>query len=230
MTQDGARPLAVVTGASAGLGAAFARALAVRNYDLVLVARRKDRLEALLAELSQQHGITGVCVGADLSLPEAHVPVVEALTAQGRDAAMLVNNAGYSLPQTFMGTDWNAQRDFIMTLVMAVCGLTHALLPGLIKNGGGKIIMLGSMAGLSPGGAGHTLYPAAKSFVNKFALSLDAELRGKGIKVTCVNPGVTDTEFQAANGTQDVMSKAPRMFRMSAEDVVAQTLRANDDG
>jgi len=142
----------------------------------------------------------------------------------------LVNNAGYSLPKTYTAYPWEQQRDFVMTLVMAVCGMTHAVLPGMLARGRGRIISVGSMAGLSPGGAGHTLYPAAKSFVDKFSRSLDAEVRDKGVKVTCVHPGFTESEFQVANGMDAVIKENPRGMMMSADEVVRQTLEANDTG
>ena len=224
------RPLALVTGASAGIGAAFARALAARGMDLALVARRLDRLEALAAALRKDHPVDAFAIQADLSVVDAHLPIMAALKGRGRDIDMLVNNAGFSLPKTYAATTWAEQRDFTMTLVMAVCGLTHAALPTMLARGGGSIINVSSMAALSPGGAGHTLYPAAKSFVLKFSLSLDAEVRAKGVKVTCVIPGFTESEFAVANGTSDVLALSPRAFFMTAEKVVEATLAANDRG
>lgn len=221
---------ALVTGASAGIGAVFARRLAARGYDLALVARRRDRLEALAAELAGAHGIRTRTIAADLATVDAHLPIMAECAASGIEIDTLVNNAGYSLPKTYVATSWEEQRDFTMTLVMAVCGLTHAALPGMIARGRGRIIFVGSIAGLSPGGAGHTLYPAAKSFANKFALSLDAELRRKGIKVTCVNPGSTESEFAIANKTDHLMKQMPRPFKMTAEAVVDAALAANDRG
>ena len=224
------RPLALVTGASAGIGAAFARALAARGMDLALVARRLGRLEALAVTLRRDHAIDAFAIQADLSVVDAHVPIMAALAARGRQIDMLVNNAGFSIPKTYAATSWAEQRDFTMTLVMAVCGLTHAALPAMLARGAGAIINVCSMAALSPGGAGHTLYPAAKSFVLKFSLSLDAEVRAKGVKVTCVIPGFTESEFTSANGTSDVMADSPRAFMMTAERVVAAALEANDRG
>ncbi len=230
MTGMDGNPLALVTGASAGIGAAFARALAARGEDVALVARRMDRLQSLAAELQAQHRIEAIPIQADLSIAEAHAPVMAALEARGRSVGVLVNNAGFSIPQTYDKTTWAQQRDFVMTLVMAVCGLTHAAIPGMIARGRGRIINVSSMTALSPGGAGHTLYPAAKAFVYKFSLSLDAELRAKGIKVTCLIPGFTESEFTQANHTDTIMANSPRSFMMRAEDVVAAALRANDRG
>jgi short-subunit dehydrogenase len=224
------RPLALVTGASAGIGATFARALAARGYDLALVARRLGRLETLAADIRQASGVEAFAIQADLSLVDAHLPVVAALKERGRSVDMLVNNAGFSIPKTFAATSWVEQRDFTMTLVMAVAGLTHALLPDMIARGRGSIVNVSSMTALSPGGAGHTLYPAAKAFVLKFSLSLDAEVRKKGVRVTCVIPGFTESEFAVANGTRDVLDKTPRNFMMTSEAVVEATLKANDKG
>ena len=224
------RPLALITGASSGIGEAFARELARRGHDVLLVARRLDRLDTLAAGLRASHGIDAYTLSADLSLADAHLPVMARLKELGRHVDVLVNNAGYSIPQTYARTDWSAQRDFVMALVMAVCGLTHAVIPGMIERGRGAIINTGSMAGFSPGGAGHTLYPAAKAFVWKFSLSLDAELRRHGIHITCVTPGFTESGFAAANGTDHLMKQSPRLFVMSAESVVAATLRANERG
>lgn len=224
------RPLALVTGASAGIGTAFARALAARGYDLALVARRLDRLEALAKDLRATGGGDAFAIPADLSVVDAHLPIVAALDARERSVDMLVNNAGFSIPKTFAATSWESQRDFTMTLVMAVAGLTHALLPAMIARGKGSIVNVSSITALSPGGAGHTLYPAAKAFVLKFSLSLDAEVRSKGVRVTCVLPGFTESEFSTANGTKDVLNKTPRKFVMTAEAVVDATLKANARG
>lgn len=224
-----ARPLALVTGASAGIGTAFAHRLAREGYDLALVARRMERLEALSAELRAAHGVSALPIAADLSRPEAHTPIMAALG--GRPVSLLINNAGYSLPKTFAAYPWAEQRDFIMTLVMAVAGLTHAVLPGMLQAGRGRIITIGSMAGFSPGAAGHTLYPAAKSFVLKFTQSLDAEVRAKGVFASCVAPGFVATEFQAANGMEAQMERGvPKGFVQSADRLAEVALKANARG
>ena len=223
-----ARPLALITGASAGMGVVFARRLAARGYDVALVARRAERLEALAAEIRQGFGVEARVIVADLSQVDAHLAVLGPLG--GRDVDLLVNNAGYSLPDDYARTDWAAQRDCIMTLVMAVCGLTHAVLPGMLAKGRGRIITVSSLLALSPGGPGHTVYPAAKSFVLKFMLSLDAEVRRRGIVITCVLPGSTASEFQTANGTADAMAGMPKSLIATPEQVVDAALAANDRG
>jgi short-subunit dehydrogenase len=224
------RPLALVTGASSGLGAEFARAYAARGYDLLLTARRLDRLEALAAELSAAHGIEAFCVSADLGAFEAEKPILEALAARGRTADALVNNAGFSIPQSFGAVTWSRQRDFLMTLILAPCALAHAVLPGMIAKGAGRIINVASMASFAPGAAGHSLYPGAKSLMLTFSQALDAEYRSKGLKVTAVCPGFTKTEFAEANATAHLMDDAPRLFWQSAQTVVSAAIAGNEAG
>ena len=223
-----ARPLALITGASAGMGAVFAERLAARGHDVALVARRADRLQALATELRARHGVEVLVIPADLSVVDAHLSIMDAL--DGRAVDMLVNNAGYSLAPRYAETPWATQRDFVMTLVMSVCGLTHAVLPGMLAKRRGRIITVSSLLALSQGGPGHTLYPAAKSFVLKFMLSLDAEVRGRGVTVTCVLPGSTSSEFQVANGTADAMRGMPSAFIATPLQVVEAALAASDRG
>ena len=224
------RPLALVTGASSGIGEAFARALAARGHDLALVARRADRLEALAAELSERHGIDAFAVPADLSLLGANDTVLDAVEARGRRVEVLVNNAGFSIAQSFADVSWSRQQDFLMTLVVNACGLAHGVIPGMVSRGSGRIINVGSLAGFAPGVAGHTLYPGAKSLMLTFSQALDAEYQSKGLKVTVVCPGFTKTEFAQANGTGSVMEEAPRRLFQTADQVVTAALKANDRG
>jgi short-subunit dehydrogenase len=225
-----ARPLALVTGASAGLGAAFARAYAARGLDLVLVARRADRLEALARELTDAHGIEAMALPADLSRFEAHLPLMAQIAARGRTVDVLVNNAGFGIPQSFAGVAWDRQRDFLMTLVVNPCGLAHAVIPGMAAHGRGAIINVASLAAFAPGVAGNSLYPGAKNLMVKFSQALDAEYRAKGIKVTAVCPGFTKTEFASAAGVQGIIDAEPRFLSQTAEEVVETAIRANDRG
>ena len=222
--------LALITGASAGIGEAFARAYAAHGLDLALVARRADRLEALAAELRAAHGVQVLVIPADLSVWEAHPAVLEAVAKAGRHVDVLVNNAGFGVPQSFTGAPWERQRDFLMTLVVNACGFAYGVIPGMAERGWGRIVNVASLAAFSPGAAGYTLYPAAKSFAVKFSQSLDAELRGKGVKVTAICPGFTQTEFAAASGTQHLMDQAPRRFWQTPEAVVREAIAANEAG
>ncbi|MGI8841623.1 MAG: SDR family NAD(P)-dependent oxidoreductase [Caulobacteraceae bacterium] len=224
------RKLAVITGASAGLGAAFARAYARRGFDLALAARRVDRLEALAGELAAVHGIEAFPIGVDLAVFGAEATVLNAIAARGRAADVLVNNAGYSIPQSFAAVPWERQRDFLITLVVSACGLAHGVIPSMVARGGGAIINVASLAGFGPGMAGHTLYPAAKSLAIKFSESLHEEYGARGVRVTALCPGFTRTEFALANGTQGTMDASPRFWFQAAEAVVEAGIRANEGG
>jgi short-subunit dehydrogenase len=224
------RKLALITGASAGMGAAFARAYAARGLDVALVARRADRLEALAAELRERHGVDAIVIPADLSRFGVEAEILGVLDEHGREADVLVNDAGFSIPQSFAAVPWSDQRDFLMTLVVSACGLAHGVLPGMTARGSGSIVWVASMAAFSPGAAGHSLYPGAKSLTVKLCQALDAEYRSQGVRVTALCPGFVKTEFAAANNTQHLMDEAPRLFWQSAEHVVEVAIRANEKG
>ncbi|MFI4933239.1 MAG: SDR family NAD(P)-dependent oxidoreductase [Caulobacterales bacterium] len=227
MSAEAPRRLALVTGASAGLGAAFARAYAARGLDVALVARRADRLEALAEELRRAHAIEAVVIAADLAAWEAHAPVLQALADRGRAVDVLVNNAGFGIAKSFAAVPWERQRDFLMTMAVSVCGLAHGVIPGMVERGAGSIINVASLAAFSPGVAGNSLYPGVKSLVLKFSQALDAEYRAKGLKVTAICPGFTKTEFAAAAGVQEIMDREPRLLSQSAEAVVESAIAAN---
>lgn len=220
----------LVTGASAGLGEAFARAYAKRGRDLVLVARRVERLERLAGELKDAHGVDSLVVPADLSGFEAWRPIVDTLSGHGADVHTLVNNAGFGIPQDYLNAPWERQRDFLMTLVVNACGLAYALLPGMLEKRSGAVINIASMAAFSSGAAGNTLYPAAKSFMVKFSQSLSAEVKSCGVNVTAVSPGFVKTDFGKAAGIQDLMEREPRLFWQSAETVAEAAIAANARG
>ena len=222
------RKLALITGASSGIGAAFARAYAARGYDVALVARRADRLEALAKELGEKHGIEAIVIVADLAKWEGHQPVLDAIAARGRVVDVLVNNAGFSIAQSFIGVPWENQRDFLMTLIVTACGLSYGVLPGMVQRKQGAIINVASLAGFAPGVAGHSLYPGAKSLAIKFSQALDAEVRAHGVNVTAICPGFTLTEFAEANGTKEIMDTANRRLFQTADQVAAIAIRANE--
>ena len=230
MPAEAPRRLALVTGASAGLGQAFARAYAQRGLDVALVARRLDRLEALARELRRARGVEALAIAADLAEFEAHNGVIKALTDRGRTVDVLVNNAGFGIPQSFGATPWSRQRDFLLTMAVNVCGLAHAVIGPMAARRSGAIINISSLAAFSPGVAGNSLYPGVKSLMLKFSQALDAEYRAAGVKVTAVCPGFTRTEFAAAAGVQEIMDREPRLLWQSADQVVEAAIRGNEKG
>jgi short-subunit dehydrogenase len=221
------RRLALVTGASAGLGAEYARLLAARGFDLALTARRAARLETLAAELAGAHGIEAFAAPADLADPAGARAVLDAVAARGREVDVLINNAGYGLPGGFARTRWADQRDFLQVMVNAPCELAHGVFPGMVARGWGRIVNVASMAGLAPPSAGHTLYPAVKSLLIKFSESLHLEGAPHGAHVTALCPGFTYTEFHDANGTRERARAAiPGWMWLQARPVVEAGWRA----
>jgi short-subunit dehydrogenase len=225
-----ARPLSLVTGASSGIGAAFAKALAARGHDLVLTARRTERLETLAAGLRQQHGCTVTVLGADLADPAASRTLCEDLGRRGLAVDWLINNAGYGVPGSFVGNDWHTHADFMRVLVQAPLELAWRLLPGMRERGYGRIVNVASLAGHVPGTAGHTLYAPAKAFLIKFSQGLALESRERGVHVCALCPGFTYSEFHDVTGTRTLMNKLPGFMWQNAEAVVAEGIAAVERG
>jgi uncharacterized protein len=219
---------ALVTGASSGIGAAFAREYARRGIPLVLTARRIDRLEALAAELRTQVPVE--VIAADLARRDAAAGLVEELQRRQVRVAHLVNNAGYGVPGRFLSSDWAVHADFLQVLVTSVAELTWRLLPAMEAAGHGRVINIASLAGLTPPSAGHTLYGAAKAFVIRFSESLAEETRLRGVHVTAVCPGFTYSEFHDTNGMRERVSKLPKWLWLDADTVARIGIAAAERG
>jgi short-subunit dehydrogenase len=224
------RTVAVITGASSGIGAEYARALAARRYDIVLVARRRERLCELAAEISGRHGITAEVLDADLSRDEGIAAVSQRIIAEDR-LGLLVNNAGFGLLGNFHQTSQDAQDRMYQVHVIATMRLSHAALPGLLRRDGGAIINVASVAGFTRM-PGHASYAATKSWIIAFTECLHLEMRGAGshVNVQALCPGYTYTEFHAALGVDRNALMPSGKFWMSAGSVVAESLRGLDRG
>jgi short-subunit dehydrogenase len=221
---------ALITGASAGIGATFARAYAAKGANLVLVARREDRLRELAAELEKSHAIKTRIIAADLADPLAPQRVFDALRAEGATADILVNNAGYGLPGGYTENDWTTHRAFLELMVNSYAQMTRHFLPGMLERKYGRIIQVASLAGLVPGSAGHTLYGPSKAFLVSFAQSLAAEGAGFGVKSSALCPGFTYSEFHDVNDTRGMVSQLPKYMFMQAEPVVEGAIKAVERG
>lgn len=187
-------PVALITGASAGLGVDFARQLAAKGYRLVLVARRKDRLDALAAELGHARA-----VACDLGAPGAVAELMTDIRAAGETVSVLVNNAGFGLGGKFAILNGARQRSMIDLNCGALTELAHAVLPDMLAKKKGAILNVASTAAFQPG-PGMAVYFATKAFVLSFTEALHEELRDQGIRVTALCPGPTATEFGEVAG------------------------------
>ena len=221
MTMEKGR-FALVTGASAGIGEAFARLLAAKGCDLVLTARREDRLRRLADDLGRS-GVAVHVLPADLAEPDAPARLQAGLAALGRTVDILVNNAGYGLPGRYVDTAWADQADFIQAMVTAPAELAHRLAPAMAAQGYGRIVNVASLAGLAPGGPGATLYAAAKAFMVRFSESLHLELLGTGVHVTAHCPGFTYSEFHDVTGSRDLVHRSTPRFAWQDAATVART-------
>lgn len=220
--KDGTGRRALVTGASSGIGLAFARVVAERGYDVILTARRSDRLQAIAEELTRRHGVNVTVESADLAEPDAVARLVSSLDARALTVDVLINNAGFGVPGSYVSTTWAEQQRFLQVLVVALAELAHRVMPGMIERRWGRIVNVASLAGLLPGVAGHTLYAASKAFVITFSESLALEGAPYGVHVSASCPGFTLTEFHDVTGTRDKVSRLPG-FMWSDADTVART-------
>ena len=213
-------PVTVITGASAGLGVDFARQLSARGDRLLLVARRKDRLDALAAELGNARTLA-----LDLSVPGAAADLVADLAAHGETCATLVNNAGFGLWGKFLALDGPRQRQMIDLNCGVLVELCHALAGPMVERGDGAILNVASTAAFQPG-PGMATYFASKAFVLSFTEALHEELRTKGVRVSALCPGPTATEFGAVAGfhKEGVIDK----LAARSADVVAAGLKDLD--
>lgn len=223
------RRLALVTGASAGIGAAFARIYASHGYDVALTARRTDRLERLAEEIGLRYGVETLTFAADLAEPAAPGAILDHLAAHGRGVDALVNNAGYGVPGSYAESPWETHAAFLRVLLNAPTELAHRVLPGMVERRFGRIVNVASLAGLIPGSPGATLYGATKSYLVKFSQSLHLENLANGVHVSALCPGFTYSEFHDVNHTRDQISRAaPDWMWLGADEVAAAGYEATE--
>ncbi|MHB8530238.1 MAG: SDR family NAD(P)-dependent oxidoreductase [Caulobacteraceae bacterium] len=221
--------LALITGASAGIGAAFARVYAAHGYDLAITARRRERLEALAEEIRGRHGLEVIVAPADLADPAAPAAILAAVGAQGRGVDALVNNAGYGLVADFARADWAAHRSLLQVMSLAPLELTHGVLAGMLERRFGRIVNVASLAGLIPGAAGASLYGPIKALLVRFSQALHVETQGSGVHVSVLCPGYTESEFHDADGARALMGEnTARWLWQGADEVAAAGYEAGE--
>lgn len=224
-----ARRYALVTGASSGIGAEMARLAAAKGCDVGLVARRADRLEALAAEL-RATGAKADVFQSDLAKSGAAASLADSVLSTSLHVDVLINNAGATVVRGFAGARLDEQIAFLELTIVTPVSLAHTFLPGMLANRHGRIINISSIAALSSGGKGNTLYPGGKSFLLKFSQSLNAEVKDRGVFVTAVLPGFVATEFQAVNNIPTEAGGAARRLAQTPAEVAREAWMRNDNG
>ena len=216
---------ALITGASSGMGEAFARELASQNYDLIIVARRKDRLEELTEELKSNYSISVDVIVADLSTEKGIERVEEHIKKAG-NLGVLINNAGFGTAGHFSDVSPDKSINMINLHVLAVTRFCRAALPNMIKRNRGSIINVSSVGAFCPL-PGNTVYAATKAYLCMFSRSLQTELRGYNIQVQALCPGFVYTGFHDTDEFKNFnRSSVPKGLWMSAQEVVEQSLKA----
>ncbi|GAA4841191.1 SDR family NAD(P)-dependent oxidoreductase [Garicola koreensis] len=219
-----ASPTAVITGSTAGLGAAFAAQLAAQGYNLVLVARREAQLEAQAARLQAKHGVHAEVIVADLTTDDGVGAVQERLSDRANPVHLLVNNAGHGLAGSFVDHELDQERNLLRLHVQTTMELCHTAARQMVTQRGGRIINVASVAGFTPTGT----YSAAKSWVINFSKGLHNQLHDQGVTVTALCPGLVRTEFHQRSGIS--IRGLTKWMWLEADDVVRQALTANAQG
>lgn len=212
---------ALVTGATSGIGAQFSRQLAQEGYDLVLVARDRERLDSVAAELREEANVAVEVIAADLTTAAERAVVESRLKSATEPIAFLVNNAGYGLPQEFELNSVDDEERMLELLATVPMRLSHAALGGMLARGSGTVLTVASLAGEAPLG----LYAAAKAWPMSFSRWANAHYRSRGVTFTALAPGFVRTEFHSRLGI-DRASMAPKWMWLDAEFVVRSALHS----
>ena len=213
------RPIALITGPTAGIGLSFAHQLAASGHDLVLVSRTRERLEKLAAEVRERYGVEAEVLVADLGNRAELAPVEARLADPARPVDLLVNNAGFGLKEKFLDNTVEQEQYLLDVLVTAVLRLTHAAVGPMLQRGSGAVVNVSSVAGYLPRGT----YSAAKAYVTSLSEWADLTYRDQGVRVMALLPGFTKTEFHAR---MDVSREsAPSWMWLDVDRLVRDALR-----
>lgn len=223
------RRTALITGASAGLGAEFARQLAARDCDLVLTARRADRLEIVAQPLRVRHGIEVTCLTSDLADRHAPQQLFDALGDRGITVDWLVNNAGAAGPDLLEDAGFDQHARFLELMMISVAHMNHLFAPPMRDRGWGRIVNVASVAGRIAR-AGDCNYGPSKAYVVALSEEMNLTLKPQGVHVSALCPGFTHTEFHSAAGRDEFKASTPSFLWYDADGVVADGLNAVDRG
>ena len=220
---------ALITGASAGLGAEFARQLAGRGYNLVLVARRREKLDELALTLREAYGIEVLCIAADLSDPAAPQAIYDEAQGSNWQIDFLVNNAGSSGYHLLEDRDWAAHRDFFQLMMLSVAELCHLFIPPMLERDIGRVINVASVAARIPSSGGCN-YGPSKAYLVALSEDLSLTLKGTGVNVCALCPGFTHTDFHETADLLAMKKATPNFIWYPAEVVVKEGLAAVEKG
>ena len=220
---------ALITGASAGLGKEFARQLAAKGMNLVLVARRREPMEALADEFSAAHGVEVSILEADLSDSETPHRLFEQTEAQGLAIDYLVNNAGAEGPDLVRVRDWNKQQAYLTLMMTSVAAMCHEFLPSMVQRGFGRILNVASVAGRMTVGGDYS-YGPTKAYLIALSKGLASAYRSKGVHVMALCPGFTHTDFHASDKLTIMKSNTPKWIWYDADVVIREGLAALEQG
>ena len=221
---------ALITGASSGIGLEIAKNFAEKGYNLILTARRKDLLEEVAKNISSKNNVNVDIISKDLSLKESTQEIFEFCEAKDYSIDILVNNAGYGIKTAFDKTSVEEEEKFIRVLGTSVIMLTKLFIPKMIKNGGGRVMIVSSVAAFAAPSAIQPLYGPIKTFMNRFSDSINVNYRHKGITSTALCPGFTITGFHTASGVQEEMDRVPRFLVFSAKRIADEAVDATLSG
>lgn len=227
-SDEGRGRTALVTGASSGIGRSFCELLAAKQYDIVPVARREERLAELKERLEDSWGVTVHPLPADLADPAAPDNIARQLRERGLHVDVLVNDAGYGVLGDFTDVPWQQHQDFLHVMGISYVHLTHLLLPHMIEQRWGRIINVASTTAATSGTPMMVLYSATKAMVHKFTEGLAAECAPYGVHCTASLPGLTDTEIFRVTGIDDYVAgmKALQLVMLNPDTVARQAYHA----
>lgn len=216
---------ALITGASAGIGLSFAHEFAEQGFDVVLVARREDKLNEIAAEIKARYGAMAYVIASDLSEADAPQAIFDTITEKGIEVDALINNAGYAIDEGFADSSWETHKRFIQVLNTSLVHLCHLFSEGMKARQYGRIINIASVAAFSPQYKG-SLYGAAKSFVLDFSQAIDMELKEHNVFCTALCPGFTYSEFHEVMGTREAVNRLPKFLWMDSQTVAKEGYEA----
>ena len=216
---------ALVTGATSGIGLEISKDLAKRGFNLILVARTKDKLDSLSSELASEYNVDCDFFSSDLTLINSPNEIYEYTSQKKYNVNILINNAGYALPNAFHENSLEDEEKCLRVLGISVIALTKKYINDMISNGGGKIMIVSSVAAFAPASSLQSLYGPVKTFMNRFSESLSFYNK-YGINSTAVCPGYTVTNFHTASGVQAEMDSVPSFLKKSAKRIAEEGVDA----